>query len=60
MCVRQGSLAACGSRAGNVYMVELSHSLTASDKSDKGLMTVVSMRAAALARAHRPLGPARR
>lgn len=36
-----GALAACGSRAGSVYMVELSQSLAQSDKNDKALLTAV-------------------
>lgn len=38
----QGTLAACGSRKGNVYMVELSQNMAQSDKNDKGLLTAVS------------------
>ncbi|XP_063839163.1 dynein intermediate chain 3, ciliary-like [Ostrinia nubilalis] len=41
-----GSLAACGSRKGNIYMIEMSHSLTQSDKNDKSLMTIMLEREA--------------
>ncbi|XP_072936986.1 dynein axonemal intermediate chain 2-like [Epargyreus clarus] len=36
-----GSLAACGSRKGNIYMIELSQSMAQSDKNDKGLLTAM-------------------
>ncbi|XP_023938996.2 dynein axonemal intermediate chain 2-like [Bicyclus anynana] len=36
-----GALAACGSGAGHVYMVELAQSLVQSDKNDKALLTAV-------------------
>ncbi|RVE44337.1 hypothetical protein evm_010999 [Chilo suppressalis] len=37
----QGSLSACGSNSGNVYMVEVSHNLSQSSKNDKTYMTAV-------------------
>ncbi|CAG9567629.1 unnamed protein product [Danaus chrysippus] len=36
-----GTLAACGSKKGNVYMVELSQNLSQSDKNDKVLLTAI-------------------
>ncbi|XP_059050189.1 dynein intermediate chain 3, ciliary-like [Achroia grisella] len=37
----QGNMVACGSRKGNIYMIELSQTLTHSDKNDKGLLTAM-------------------
>lgn len=39
----QGSLLACGSQTGSIYMIEVSHSLSQSDKLDKGLLTAVRL-----------------
>ncbi|XP_050361586.1 dynein axonemal intermediate chain 2-like [Nymphalis io] len=36
-----GMLAACGSRKGNVYMIELSQNMAQSDKNDKSLLTAI-------------------
>ncbi|CAH1645244.1 unnamed protein product [Spodoptera littoralis] len=36
-----GALVCCGNSAGNVYLLELSHDLTLSDKNDKQLLTSV-------------------
>ncbi|KAM3955366.1 LOW QUALITY PROTEIN: dynein intermediate chain 3, ciliary-like [Aphomia sociella] len=37
----QGSMVACGSRKGNIYMIELSQNMTQSDKNDKALLTSI-------------------
>ncbi|XP_026490548.2 dynein intermediate chain 3, ciliary-like [Vanessa tameamea] len=36
-----GTLAACGSRKGNIYMIELSQNMAQSDKNDKSLLTAM-------------------
>ncbi|KPJ08451.1 Dynein intermediate chain 2, axonemal [Papilio machaon] len=36
-----GTLAACGSQLGNIYVVEMSHNLAQTDKNDKALLTAM-------------------
>ncbi|XP_068621454.1 dynein axonemal intermediate chain 2-like [Battus philenor] len=36
-----GTMAACGSQQGNIYLVELSQNLAQTDKNDKGLLTAM-------------------
>lgn len=40
----QGSIVAIGGRKGNIFLVELAHTLAQSDKNDKGMLTAVSIK----------------
>ncbi|CAG5033565.1 unnamed protein product [Parnassius apollo] len=42
LCMHEtGTLAACGSEKGNIYLVEMSPNMTQTDKNDKALLTAI-------------------